>query len=103
MVVGLGQKTKGVAMYEAVEFTDAGPTSADPTPAQVVLGEFESFDDAVAAARAAREEHGTDSASSTYRWWLVRKPGAQLAEWIADSRNDKEFMLDVRTGQLVEV
>ena len=90
-------------MYEAVEFTDTGPTSADPTPSQTILGEFDEFEEAVKAARAARESHGTDRSATTYRWWLVRKPGAQLAEWIADSRNDKEFMLDVRTGQLVEI
>lgn len=90
-------------MYEAVEFTDAGPTSASPTPTQDVLGEFETFENAVSAAREAREGHTDDGDNSVYRWWLVRKPGAQLAEWIADSRNDKEFMLDVRTGQLVEI
>lgn len=90
-------------MYEAVEFTDAGPTSANPAPTQSILGEFEGFEDAVEAARKAREGHTAESDGSVYRWWLVRKPGAQLAEWIADSRNDKEFMLDVRTGQLVEI
>jgi hypothetical protein len=33
----------------------------------------------------------------------VRSPGARLARWIADSQSDREFALDLTTGQLVEV
>jgi hypothetical protein len=34
---------------------------------------------------------------------VVRKKGATLAEFIADSKSAKEFVLDIRSGQLVEV
>ena len=37
------------------------------------------------------------------RTFSSRCPGAQLANWIADSSNNQEFVLDLRTGQLVEV
>jgi hypothetical protein len=36
-------------------------------------------------------------------WWVVRVPGERLAQFIADSKSDKEFILDLATGQLVEV
>jgi hypothetical protein len=33
----------------------------------------------------------------------VRKTGARLAEFIADSTSNKEFVLDLSSGELVEV
>ncbi len=38
-----------------------------------------------------------------YAWWVVREQGARLANWISDSRSDKEFALDLTSGELVEV
>jgi hypothetical protein len=43
------------------------------------------------------------TASKAYAWWVVRQQGAQLAHFIADSKSDKEFVLDLTSGQLVEV
>jgi hypothetical protein len=34
---------------------------------------------------------------------VVRQPGARLAQFISDSRSAKEFVLDLSTGQLIEV
>jgi hypothetical protein len=38
-----------------------------------------------------------------YAWWIVREQGARLANWISDSRSDREFALDLTSGELVEV
>jgi hypothetical protein len=38
-----------------------------------------------------------------YAWWLVRENGARLANFIADSNSDKEFVLDLTSGELVEI
>ena len=51
--------------------------------------------------RAKASFHG--AGRTEYAWWIVRSQGAQLANWIADSSNDQEFVLDLRTGQLVQV
>jgi hypothetical protein len=52
-----------------------------------------------------REARGKflESGADDYSWWVVRKKGATLAEFIADSKSAKEFVLDIRSGQLVEV
>lgn len=86
-------------MFEAVEFIDR---NAEPTapPEERVLGEFEDETVAVNVARAAREEFGQ---SEDYAWWIVRQSGLRLARWIADSRSTKEFVLDLTSGELVEV
>lgn len=86
-------------MFEAVEFIDR---KAEPTapPEEVVLGEFADETEAVAAARFARDQF---EAVEDYAWWIVRQSGARLARWIADSRSDKEFVLDLTSGELVEV
>jgi hypothetical protein len=44
-----------------------------------------------------------ETGSEDYVWWVVREPGQRLAQFIADSKSDKEFVLDLATGQLVEV
>ena len=41
--------------------------------------------------------------SKAYAWWVVRQQGAKLAHFIADSKSDKEFVLDLTSGQLIEV
>lgn len=70
--------------------------------AERVLGVFEVEADAVAVGRAARDAHNARG-DTEYFWWVVREEGAQFARWIADSRNDREFVLDLRTGELTEV
>ena len=88
-------------MFEAVEFVERKDTPGAPVEERI-LGQFETEGDAVIEARAAREAFllvGSDD----YAWWTVRQRGARLARWIADSRSDKEFVLDLRSGQLVEV
>lgn len=86
-------------MFEAVEFVER---ALESEPAQRKLGEFEDELGAVRAARAAREAFMA-TGSKDYAWWVVRKPGARLAQFISDSKSDKEFVLDLTSGQLVEV
>ncbi len=91
-------------MFEAVEFIEVEGTSGrpNPTPLERLIGTYEEESGAIAAGRAAKAAfHAADR--SEYAWWVVRSQGAQLANWIADSSNDQEFMLDLRTGQLVEI
>ncbi len=86
--------------FEAVEFIDP----RDQPGASVdgdVLATLGSEDDAIAVARAARQSF-LDSGRRDYAWWIVRVPGMTLARWIADSSSAKEFVLDLRTGELVE-
>lgn len=86
-------------MFEAVEFVDR---KADPPapPEERILGTYVDEAQAVEVARGAREgfDHPED-----YAWWIVRQSGARLARWIADSRSSKEFVLDLTSGELVEV
>lgn len=86
-------------MFEAVEFVEV---DHQPEPSQRLLGEFGEEMDAVAIARSARDAF-RETGSNDYAWWVVRKSGARLAQFIADSKSDKEFVLDLTTGQLVEV
>jgi len=85
-------------MFEAVEFIEVRGSE----PRESHLGEFGDEMKAVEAARAARSAFMV-SGSDAYAWWVVRKPGARLAQYIADSTSNKEFVLDLTTGQLVEV
>jgi hypothetical protein len=86
-------------MYQAVQFIEL---ALGARPEETVLGEFESETDAVGSARTARAAF-MKSESSDYAWWIVRENGAQLANFIADSKSEKEFVLDLRTGELVEL
>jgi hypothetical protein len=86
-------------MFEAVEFTEVRG-SEDPN--QRILGEFPDELAAVEAARQAKTEFA-ESGSDIFAWWVVRQPGAPLAQFISDSRSEKEFVLDLTTGQLIEV
>ncbi len=91
-------------MFEAVECVEVEETPGRPNPSPIerVIGTFPDEQAAVAAGRAAKASFH-DSGRTEYAWWIVRGAGAQLANWIADSSNDQEFVLDLRTGQLVEV
>ncbi|MGA7226846.1 MAG: hypothetical protein WA726_08565 [Acidimicrobiia bacterium] len=86
-------------MFEAVEFIEV---RGREEPDERVLGQFEDEMGAVKAAREAKLEF-VDSGAADFAWWVVRQEGARLAQFISDSRSDKEFVLDLATGQLVEV
>ncbi|HEX6220478.1 MAG TPA: hypothetical protein VF115_05255 [Acidimicrobiia bacterium] len=86
-------------MFEAVQFVEK---HGEFEPVETVLGEFDSESPAVDAARAARDSFRA-TGSKDYAWWIVRKKGARLAEFIADSTSNKEFVLDLSSGELVEV
>lgn len=91
--------------FEVVEFVELAfqPGRSMPPPAESVIGTYESEDEAVFAARAARETFIRENGVRRDAWWLVRQPGSQLATWIADAASEREFVLDLRTGQLVEI
>ncbi len=86
-------------MYEAVQFIEG---EGEVEPVQTILGECPNEGPAVELVRSARSAFA-ESGAEGYAWWVVRKQGATLAEFIADSKSDKEFVLDIRSGQLVEV
>jgi hypothetical protein len=86
-------------MFEALQFIELrGALEPDET----MLGEFSAESEAVEAARAARRAF-YETGSDDYAWWIVRKKGARLANFISDSKSDKEFVLDLRSGELMEV
>ncbi len=91
-------------MFEAVEFIDVRPTveQPNPSPKERLLGAFDSESESIEAGRRARAEYHA-AGRDEYVWWIVRPAGAKLAQWIADSRNTKEFVLDITSGQLVEI
>ena len=86
-------------MFEPVQFIER---RGAPEPEETILGEDAEEMDAVAVARVARKEFMTTD-SDDYAWWVVRKKGARLANFIADNKSDKEFMLDLTSGELIEV
>ncbi len=86
-------------MFEAVEFTEI---RGREEPEQRIIGLFPDEISAVAAARDAKQEFAA-SGSENFAWWVVRQPGAPLAQFISDSKSEKEFVLDLTTGQLSEV
>lgn len=86
-------------MYEAVEFIEV---RGGAQPREVSLGQFEDETSAVNAARAAKQQF-SQSGATDFAWWIVREEGAQLANFISDSTNAKEFVLDLTTGELVEL
>ena len=86
-------------MFEAVQFIE----KLDRTqPLETTLGEFPDEDKAVGVARGARAAF-LESGDQDYAWWVVRVSGAPLASFIADSKSDKEFALDLTSGELVEI
>ena len=91
-------------MFEAVEFIEeeVAPGLPGPVPTENVRGLFEMEDDAVTRARAARAGF-MNADRDGYAWWIVREQGARLANWISDSRSDREFALDLTSGELTEL
>ena len=88
-------------IYEVVESIDLRDRPGAPIQEQQ-LGVFEDEQEAISIGRAAREAF-VATGKLDYAWWIVREEGATLARWIADSQSEKEFVLDLRTGSLVEV
>lgn len=86
--------------FEAVESVEP-KASHGASIVERVLATMATEDEAIAHARAAREVF-IASGSTDYAWWIVREPGMTLARWIADSTSSKEFVLDLRSGELVE-
>lgn len=86
--------------YEAVENVDPRDRPGAAVEERL-LGTFPTEDEAIEIARAARDRFA-QSGRDDYAWWLVRAPGETLARWIADSGSHKEFVLDLRSGELVE-
>ena len=85
-------------MYEAVHFIERHGMLE---PDERVLGEYSEEIDAIQSARISRAGF-METESDNYAWWIVRKEGARLANFIADSKSDKEFVLDLGSGELVE-
>ena len=86
-------------MFEAVQFIEVRG-SVDPE--ETVLGTSKDEMEAVHMARDGRTSF-MKSGRTEYAWWIVREEGARLAQFISDSKSDKEFVLDLTSGQLVEV
>lgn len=86
-------------MFEAVQFIEH---RGQPEPEETLLGQLEAEMDAVELARDARARF-MKTESDEYAWWVVRKEGARLASFIADSKSEKEFVLDLTSGELIEV
>lgn len=86
--------------YEAVENTEPRDRPGAPVESRV-LAIHDTEDEAIETARSARAEFQA-AGRHDYTWWIVREPGETLARWIADSSTSKEFVLDLRSGELVE-
>ena len=86
-------------MFEAVQFVEL---AGQIDPEEKVLGSSDSELRAVDIVRDARHAF-LNSGRAEYAWWVVRKQGDRLAQFIADSKSDKEFVLDLTSGQLVEI
>lgn len=86
-------------MHEAVQFVERRGLYE---PEETILGSFEGEMEAVEVARTAKQEFMA-TGSDDFAWWIVREVGATLAEFISDSTSDKEFVVDLTTGNLVEV
>lgn len=86
-------------MFEVVQFTDPKHPPGQPI-VEERLGLLDDEHEAVELARSAMESY-VSSVGDDYVWWIVRNEGSTLARWIADSRDQQEFVLDLRSGQLV--
>jgi hypothetical protein len=87
-------------MFEAVQHIDYRDRPGAPIE-ETHIGTYATEADALEAARAARASF-MSSGRLDFAWWIVRPVGARLAHWIADSNSEKEYVLDLRSGQLVE-
>lgn len=86
-------------MFETVQFVEE---RGGAEPIESVLGEYDTEREAVEVARSGKVQFAA-TGSEDFAWWVVRRKGASLAEFIADSKSDKEFVLDLSSGELIEV
>lgn len=86
-------------MFEVLQFTDLKHPPGQPI-IEEKIGTYASEEDAVDVARSTMEGY-LAALGEDYVWWIVRSEGSTLARWIADSRDQQEFVLDLRSGQLV--
>jgi hypothetical protein len=91
-------------MYQTVRYVEEEiePGRIAPIPTEFEVGKYQTEHRAVAAARASMAEYFR-AGRPEYAWWIVREEGAQLANWIADSRTRREFVVDLTTSKLVQV
>ncbi|MDR9450512.1 MAG: hypothetical protein RI637_04770 [Acidimicrobiia bacterium] len=91
-------------MFQAVRYVEEEirPGRVAPPPTVSMIGHYTTEAAAVKAARRSMAEF-LQSGRPEYAWWIVRQDDAQLANWIADSRTRREFMVDLTTSKLVEV
>ncbi len=88
-------------MYRVVQSLEPRDRpGADPTVG--VLGTFATADEALVVARMAWRAFRA-AGSDDYAHWVVKRDGSELAEWIADSRSNKEFVVDLRSGEFVQL
>jgi hypothetical protein len=87
-------------VFEAVQNIDFRDRPGAPIE-ETHIGTFDKEAEALEAARSARDEF-MEANRPDFAWWIVRPVGARLAHWIADSSSPKEYVLDLRSGQLVE-
>lgn len=86
-------------MYEVVEFVEI---RGHAEPRETVVGVYSDEQIAVDGAREARQSFMA-SGREDYAWWIVRTVGRKVAAFIADSKSEKEFVLDLTSNELVEV
>lgn len=91
-------------MFQTVRYVEEEiePGRIAPIPTEIEIGRYRTEPRAVAAARASMAEYFA-AGRPEYAWWIVRQDGAQLANWIADSRTRREFVVDLTTSKLVQV
>ncbi len=91
-------------MFQTVRYVEeeTEPGRIAPVPTEFEIGRYSSEHLAVYAARASMAEY-VRSGRPEYAWWIVRQEGHHLANWIADSRTRREFVVDLTTSRLVEV
>ncbi len=88
-------------MYEVVEHVERRDRPGTPAETRY-LGRFATAAEALVQGRVAWKAFES-SGSDDYAWWVVKREGADLAEWIADSRSSKEYVVDLTSGELVEI
>lgn len=91
-------------MFQTVRYVEeeTRPGRVSPVPTVREVGRYTTETAAVKAARRSMAEYFR-SGRPEYAWWIVRQDGQQLANWIADSRTRREFVVDLTTSKLVEV
>ena len=89
--------------FEAVHYVepDVVPGMRYDGPLETRLGVFESEVEAIEVARDAWLD-ARARFPKRVAWWVVRRPGEQIARWIADSRSAHEKYVDLTTMELLD-